>query len=219
MPETRDSDWSWEGYIARNNNELVANWGNLVNRVLNMTRRYFDGTVPDPGALRPDDRALLDAIDQGFTTVGELYDGAKFRAAAQEAMALATRVNQYLETMSPWKTAKTDRTATAQTLYTAIQAINGLKILLAPILPFTSQRLHELLGEESRLFGEQVVREYEEEEQAHTALTYDPAPAAGSWEREEIPSGRALPEPEPLFKKLEESVADEELSRLGQPPA
>lgn len=218
MPETRDSDWSWQGYIARNNNELVANWGNLVHRVLNMTRRYFDGAVPEPGTLRTADTALLQQIDDGFSAVGALYDSSKFRAAAQEAMSLATRVNQYLEEMSPWKTAKTDEEATAQTLYTALQAINGLKILLAPILPFTSQRLHELLGEEGQLFGEQIVREFTEEERSHTVLTYDPAAATGTWQREEIPAGRQLPKPKPLFKKLDDSIADEELSRLGQPP-
>lgn len=216
MPETRDSDWSWEGYIARNNNELVANWGNLVHRVLNMTRRYFDGAVPEPGDLRDADKALLETIDEGFTTVGNYFDACKFRAAASEAMALATRVNQYLEEMSPWKTAKTDREATAQTLYTAIQAINGLKIVFAPILPFTSQQLHELLGEETQLFGEQKIVTYAESEQEHIALTYDAQQAVGQWKREEIPAGRQLEQPTPLFQKLEESVAEEELSNLGR---
>ncbi|MFW6042154.1 MAG: methionine--tRNA ligase [Chloroflexota bacterium] len=216
MPETRDSDWSWEGYVQRNNNELVANWGNLVHRVLNMTRRYFDGVVPDPGALREQDEALLQTIDEGFATVGELFDSCKFRAATAEVLSLATKVNQYLEEMSPWKTSKTDRQATAQTLYTALQAINGLKILFAPVLPFTSQRLHELLGEEGQLFGEQKVRAFEEGSRSHVALTYDPEPAVGSWERLEIPVGRSLEKPKPLFKKLEESLAEEELARLGQ---
>ncbi|HSM55340.1 MAG TPA: methionine--tRNA ligase [Candidatus Sulfomarinibacteraceae bacterium] len=216
MPETRDSDWSWEGYVQRNNNELVANWGNLVNRVLNMTRRYFDGVVPDPGALREQDQALLRAIDEGYASVGDLYDSCKFRAATGEAMSLATKVNQYLEEMSPWKTAKSDRQATAQTLYTALQAISGLKILLAPVLPFTSQRLHEMLGHEGQLFGEQKVRTYEESDSSHVALTYDPEPAVGRWERLEVPAGQPLKKPKPLFKKLEESLAAEELARLGQ---
>jgi methionyl-tRNA synthetase len=216
MPETRDSDWSWHGYVERNNNELVANWGNLVHRVLNMTQRYFDGAVPDPGQLRAQDKALLEAIDAGFTSVGDHYDSCKFRAAASEAMALATKVNQYLEEMSPWKTAKSDTSATAQTLYTALQAINGLKVLLAPILPFTSQRLHELLAEEGQILGLQRVQVYEESERRHTALTYDGSQAIGRWERAKIPAGRSLPEPAPLFKKLDESVAEDELARLGR---
>lgn len=218
MPETRDSDWSWEGYVERNNNELVANWGNLVNRVLNMTARYFEGVVPEPGALSEADRALLEAIDEGFATVGDFYDRCKFRAAAAEAMALATRVNQYLEEMSPWKTAKTDREMTGRTLYTALQAINGLKALLAPVLPYTSQRLHVMLGASGHLFGVQQVEEYEEEARSHRALTYDGEAAVGVWRREEIPAGRQLPAPEPLFRKLDESVVKDELGRLGRPP-
>jgi methionyl-tRNA synthetase len=216
MPETRDSDWSWHGYVERNNNELVANWGNLVHRVLNMTRRYFDGRVPDAGELRPADIALLEDIDAGFESVGDLYDACKFRAATSKAMALATSVNQYLEEMSPWKTAKEDPRATAQTLYTALQAINGLKFLLAPVLPFTSQQLHELLGEEGQLFGVQRVQTYRETERSHVALTYDGSGAVGRWRREALPAGRRLPDPQPLFKKLDESVADEELARLGR---
>lgn len=215
MPETRDSDWSWQGYVERNNNELVANWGNLVNRVLNMTQRYFDGAVPEAGNLRDVDTALLEEIDAGFQSVGNLLDNCKFRAAAAEAMALSTAVNQYLEEMSPWKTAKTDREATAKTLFTAIQAINGLKMLFAPILPFTSQRLHALLGEEGNLFGEQRIETYEERERSHVALTYDGSTSRGIWRREIIPAGRSLPKPEPLFNKLDQSVAEEELARLG----
>ncbi|MFW6069100.1 MAG: methionine--tRNA ligase [Chloroflexota bacterium] len=215
MPETRDSDWSWQGYVERNNNELVANWGNLVNRVLNMTQRYFDGTVPEAGELRDADKALLEEIDDGFQGVGTLLDNCKFRAAAGEAMALSTAVNQYLEEMSPWKTAKTDREATAKTLFTAIQAINGLKMLFAPILPFTSQRLHALLGEEGSIFGEQRIETYEESKRSHVALTYDGSTSRGTWRRETIPAGRPLPKPEPLFNKLDQSVAEEELARLG----
>ena len=215
MPETRDSDWSWHGYVERNNNELVANWGNLVNRVLNMTQRYFDGVVPEAREYREADLGLLQAVDAGFDSIGTLLDGCKFRAAAAEAMSLSTAVNQYLEDMSPWKTAKVDREGTAKTLNTAIQAINGLKILFAPFLPFSSQHLHEMLGEEGALFGEQRIETYAESERSHLALTYDGVRAVGQWQRQPIPAGRILPPPEPLFTKLDDSVADMELARLG----
>ena len=215
MPESRDSDWSWQGYVDRNNSELVGNWGNLVNRVLNMTKRYFGGEVPDPGELTDKDKELLAAVDAGFETVAQLYDGCKFRAVVQENLRLSSLVNQYLEDTSPWTTAKTDMQATARSLYTTIQAINGLKVLWAPILPFTSQQLHEMLGEEGQLFGEQVVREYEESKGSHTALTYDGETAVGQWTRVEIPVGRSLPKPQPLFKKLDQSVVEDELARLG----
>ena len=216
MPETRDSDWSWQGYVERNNSELVGNWGNLVNRVLNMTGRYFKGEVPEPGPLAEKDVALLTAIDTGFQIVGDLYDACKFRAALQENLRLATLVNQYLEDTSPWTTVKTDPAAAARSLYTAIQAINGLKILWAPILPFTSQQVHEMLGETGTIFGEQQVKTYEERERSHVALTYDGATAVGAWERREIPASRRLPKPRPLFKKLDESIVEEELARLGR---
>ena len=215
MPETRDSDWTWEGFVERNNGELVANWGNLVNRVLNMTRRYFDGQVPDPGLLNERDQTLLSAVNQGFDEIGRLYDACKFRAALQETLALATKVNQYLEETSPWLTVKSDPQTTARSLYTAIQAINGLKILFAPVLPFTCQGLHEMLGENGQLFGRPVIKEYKENTRDHVALTYDGSEAIGQWERTEIPVGRKLPKPSPLFRKLDPSVADEELARLG----
>ena len=216
MPETRDSDWSWQGYVDRNNSELVGNWGNLVNRVLNMTKRYFKGELPDPGELTDKDKELLAAVDAGFDTVAELYDACKFRAVVQENLRLSSLVNQYLEDTSPWTTAKTDMQATARSLYTTLQAISGLKVLWAPILPFTSQTLHELLGESGTLFGEQVVEEYAESSKTHRGLTYKGETAVGQWSRTEIPIGRILPKPQPLFKKLDQAVVEDELARLGQ---
>jgi methionyl-tRNA synthetase len=218
MPETRDSDWSWAGFIERNNNELVANWGNLVNRVLNMTQRYFDGVVQQPGELTDADTALLAAIDAGFDTVAELYDRCTFRAAVQEALRLSTLVNQYLEESKPWVTAKTDLAATGRALNVALQAVNGLKILWAPVLPFTSQALHEMVGEEGALFGEPVIRQINETTRSHLALTYDDSQAAGRWERTVIPAGRRLPTPRPLFKKLDEALVGQELALLGPRP-
>jgi methionyl-tRNA synthetase len=214
MPETRDSDWTWEGFVTRNNSELVANWGNLVNRVLNMTGRYFDGEVPDPGELTERDMALLADIDAGFMEIGALYNACKFRAALHETMALATRVNQYLEETKPWKTANSDMPATARSLNTAIQAINGLKILFSPVLPHACQSTQEMLGEEGNLFGRQVVETYQEEKNSHIGLTYDGSPAIGEWRSSQIPAGRQLPKPWPLFKKLDLSVAEEEVDRL-----
>ncbi|MCB8966276.1 MAG: methionine--tRNA ligase [Chloroflexota bacterium] len=215
MPETRDSDWSWQGYVERNNSELVANWGNLVNRVLNMTNRYYQGVVPDPGELTEKDQVLLKAMDEGLEAAAQLYDACKFRAVVQENLRLSTLVNQYLEETSPWTTAKTDMQAAGRALYVALQAINVLKVMWSPILPYTSQQLHELLGEAGTLFGEQKVETYQESERSHVGLTYDKGTAVGTWQRREIPVGRQLPKPKPLFKKLEPTVADEELARLG----
>ena len=213
MPETRDSDWTWSGFLERNNSELVANWGNLVNRVLNMTQRYFNGVVPDPGDLSEQSLSLLASIDRGFQEIGALYNSCKFRAALNETLSLATKVNQYLEQTSPWKSAKVNLASTAATLFTAIQAINGLKVLFSPVLPFTSQSLHELLGEEGNIFGNQEVKTFSESESSHKVLTYDGSAAVGSWSRSTIPAGRQLAKPHPLFKKLDLDLADEELDR------
>jgi methionyl-tRNA synthetase len=89
LPETRDTEFSWEDVVERNNNELVATWGNLANRMLSFAYKSFDGVVPEPGELDAEDRALLTQVEAGFETVGELYNACKFRAALGEALALA----------------------------------------------------------------------------------------------------------------------------------
>jgi methionyl-tRNA synthetase len=216
LPETRDSDFTWEDFVARNNNELVAWWGNLVNRVLKFTYKNWDGVVPDPGELRPDDIALLEKIEAGFETVGGLLNEVKLRRALEEAMALAREVNVYLDG-APWfGVVKEDKQAAATTVYTALQAITYLKTLLAPFLPFTAQTLHELLGFDGQIFGQQVIEEYQESSRAHGALTYDASAATGTWEPVTLPPGQALQKPVPLFKKLDEkTVVETETARLG----
>ncbi|MFT5194853.1 MAG: methionyl-tRNA synthetase [Candidatus Promineifilaceae bacterium] len=216
MPESRDSDWTWEGYVTRNNKELVANWGNLANRTLKMIGKYFDGVVPDPGTLDERDTALLTAIDAGFVTVGDFYEKTEFRNALNETMRLSTLVNQYLDETAPWKTAKTDMTLTRKSLYTVLQAISGLKTLFSPVLPFTGQALHTLLGEDGQLFGQQMVVDYQEENKSHKGMTYDGSAAIGKWARLKVPTGRQLPPAQPLFKKLDTEVIAEELARLEQ---
>jgi len=183
-----------------------------------MTQRYFGGVVQEPGELTPVDIALLAAIDEGLDTVGALYDACKFRAAVQETLRLSSLVNQYLEETSPWTVFKTDPAATGRALYVATQAINGLKILWAPVLPFTSQTLHEILGEAGTLFGEQRIERYDEATRSHLGLTYAGADAVGHWTRSAIPAGRQLPKPRALFKKLEPELAEQELARLGPKP-
>jgi len=111
-----------------------------------------------------------------------------------------------------------DEAAAARSIYVAIQAISILKTLWAPILPFTSQQVHVMLGEAGSLFGEQAVETYGEDSRSHVALTYIGEKAVGSWTRQEIPSGRRLPKPKPLFKRLDSSVVEDELARLGSRP-
>jgi methionyl-tRNA synthetase len=213
-PETRDTEFSWEDFVERNNNELVATWGNLANRMLSFAYKRFDGRVPEPGPLDDEGRALLDKAEAGFETVGELYNACKFRAALGEALALAREANGYLDRKEPWFQIKEDNAAAATTVYVILRAVDNLKTILSPILPHTAQKLHEYLGYEGQLFGTQHVVEYEEETRSHQALTYDHSGAIGTWTPSELPVGQTLRKPSPLFKKLDESVIDEEYARL-----
>jgi methionyl-tRNA synthetase len=214
MPETRDSDFSWEDFIARNNNELVGWWGNLANRVIQFANKHWEGQVPEPGELRADDKALLEKMESGFQTVADLYEAVKLRGALSEAMALAREVNAYLDS-APWFGAvKTDKQAAATTVYTALQAIDHLATMVAPVLPFTSQRLYTMLGYDGQLFGDLNIVTYQEETRPHDALVYDGSKATGHWEPRRLKPGQAFKDPAPLYKKLEEKVAEEEYERM-----
>jgi methionyl-tRNA synthetase len=132
-----------------------------------------------------------------------------------EALALAREANVYLDRKAPWFQIKEDRQAAATSVYLILRAVDTLKTILAPILPHTAQELHEYLGYDGRLFGTQHVVEYQEETRSHQALTYDHTGAIGTWAKSELPPGLALRAPAPLFKKLDESVIEEEYARLG----
>lgn len=217
MPEAKDSDWSWSEFIARNNNELVATWGNLANRVLAFCYKHWDGCVPavDEKTLRPADLDLLAVIENGFNIVGAELDAVRLRAALSETMKLATAVNQYLDVNAPWSAIKTDKDSAALTVFTALKAIDSLKILFAPFLPFTSERLNGFFGCESALFGEQFTQEANDSLGSHQTLRYKPVLGA-QWKPSELKPGQKLNQPSPLFKKLEASVAEEERAKLGQ---
>jgi methionyl-tRNA synthetase len=178
LPEYNDVDLTEEEMVRRVNDELVATWGNLVNRVLAMTNKTFEGLVPEPGELDDRDRELLAAVDARLAAAGEQLERVELRAAVKEAMGGAQAVNVYLNALEPWKTAKTDLGRTATTLWTALQAINGLKVAFAPFVPFSCETLHTLLGGEGELAGE-------------------------GWQRREVAVGTALGPPTPMFRKIE----------------
>jgi methionyl-tRNA synthetase len=217
-PETRDSDWSWEGFITRNNGELLAAWGNLVNRVLKFAIKRFDGVVPAPGELDEMDQAILEKVEAGFEQIGDLLNAVRLRDALTEGIALAREVNGYLD-RAPWfKVVKDDPQRAGTTIYVALRCIDNLKTLLAPFLPFTSQKVHEFLGYDGTLFGEQRIETFSESGRDHEALTYHADEhVVGRWEPSALPIGQALREPEPLFRKLEPELIEQERARLGQP--
>jgi methionyl-tRNA synthetase len=215
MPETRDADWEWKEFVSRNNNELVATWGNLVNRVLAFTHKNWDGKIPEPGELRPEDQAILDVIKEGFEKAGDLYNRVKLRAALTETMRLAGEVNKYLDEKAPWFEIKEDKQAAGKTLFTAIKAIDSLKILFAPVLPFSCEQLHQILGYDKPLFGEQYTQSVEDNLGVHEVLRYREGEVCCAWQLSELKPGSPFHQPQPLFKKLDPEVADEEYARLG----
>jgi methionyl-tRNA synthetase len=213
-PETQDSDFTWDEFVRRNNDELLANWGNLVNRTLVNAHRNF-GEVPTPGELTEADTRVLDAVASGFETVGALIEQVRFKAALAEAMRLSSLANQYVAEQAPWALVKTDRDRAATVLYVALRCVDSLKTLLAPFLPFTSQVVHELLGSEGVLAGVPEIRAVED----RNILTGDYESWVGAWSASELEPGRKLREPTPLFRKLPPETAAEELARLGIEPA
>ena len=146
MPELKDSDWDWDEFIARNNNDLVATWGNLVNRVVPFTYRFLDGLVPDPGELRPEDKEIIALVDEGFQTIGELLETVHLRAALAEALRLAKAGNKYLETFKPWFEIKTDKAAVAKTIYTGLRIVELAEAAIRALPPVQQRAFAYLLG-------------------------------------------------------------------------
>ena len=218
MPETRDSDWDWEEFFQRNNNELVATWGNLVNRVLAFTYKNWDGQIPQPESLRDSDHELLATIQNGFKTVAEKIEAVELKAAMSEAMGLATEVNKYLDTHAPWFEIKTDRAEAEKSVFTAIQAIDWLKLMLAPFLPHISESLNQILDYDLPLFGEPASYDVEDDLGTHKVLTYK-AGLTGQedrWVPGDLVGGRSFNQPTPLVKKLDHSMVEEERARMGK---
>ena len=181
-PEGRDTNFTFEELIRRNNDELVAAYGNVVHRTLTFVQSKFGGVVPQPQRLREADREILAEVDGGFSVVGHNIANCHFKDGLNAAMAVARAANRYFDEQAPWKQIKTDHEGAATTIYVTLQILSGLHVMLSPYLPFSSQKLHEYLGFEGDV-------------------------SAGQWHIYEVPAGRALPSPAPLFPKLEELAA------------
>ena len=192
MPETGDTDFSWREFAQRNNDELVATYGNLVHRVLTFVYRNFNGLVPEPGELDAHGQTLLNKAKDTFQKIDELLYRCHFKEAIKLAMSLAQETNRYLDEKSPWKIITQDKQASATALYVTISVLSYLKTILYPFLPFSSQKLHEYLGFTSRI-------------EDH------------GWSPHTPPPGQELLPPQPLFSKLDVKVVAEETNRLGLP--
>jgi methionyl-tRNA synthetase len=182
LPEQNDTDLTDDEIVRRINEELVATWGNLVNRVLTVTSRHFDNKIPTQGIRTALDQEMVASVDSALAEVGRLIERVELRAGLRRAMEAATAVNVYLNTTEPWKLVKTDPDRAASVLLAALEAISGLRVAFTPYLPFTSERLGEMLG-----IGPVQI-----------------------WERPQLVSGAEFGEIAPLFTKISDDILGED---------
>lgn len=191
MPESSDSNFSWSEYVRRNNDELVATFGNLAHRVLSMTQRYFDGVIPDAVGVNDKDIGLMTLCDTTLSNVAEEISNCHFRKALDLSMALAQETNKYIDEKAPWKEFKNNSDHAGNTLHHCLNVLNALKISLNPFIPFSTEKLNEMLGFK------------------------DPISSQGwNWSPSILNSHNKIGSIVPLFVKLDTDVADKEINRL-----
>jgi len=216
-PENQDTDFTWSEFVRRNNDELVAGWGNLVNRTISMTAKNL-GTIPGPGELNDADRTLLATSQAAFATVGELLAKSRQKAAITEAMGVVAATNKYLSDMEPWKLRTTDTDRMASVLHVALQVVDDAKTLLTPFMPQSSSKVHAAMGGTGVWAAMPELVEVDEPTAAgspsYSVLTGDYQTQA-TWASTPIEVGRPIAAPTPVFTKLDPSVVDEELARLA----
>ncbi len=212
-PETQDTDFTWNEFIRRNNDELVANWGNLVNRCVSFAARNI-GSIPEPGALTDADAAILEHSRAAFGRVGEPLSRSRFKAAITEAMRTLAEANKYLSDQAPWKLRESDPERMRTILHVALQLVSDGKTLMTPFLPESSQRVYEMLGGRGTWSGMPRIEEVSEAGGPDYPVVTGDYRTDATWASEPIRPGTPLTTPVPLFSKLDPSVADEELARL-----
>ena len=219
-PETSDAAFTWADFVTRNNSELVAGWGNLVNRTATMVAKNF-GEVPAAGPLEEVDETVLATVRGGFESVGSLIERHRLRAAIAEAMRVVGEVNKYLTVTEPYKMKdESQRERLATVLHVALQCVSDCNTLLAPFLPHAANKVHAVLGGEGEKFPMPVIEQVTELEPDDGAgLTTYPVitgdySATPAWESRPIVVGTPIAKPTPVFTKLDPSVVEEELARL-----
>jgi methionyl-tRNA synthetase len=212
-PETTDTDFTWSEFLRRNNDELVAGWGNLVNRSISMAAKNF-GQVPAAGELTDADRALMDSARAAFATVGQLIEAHRLKAAIGEVMRVVGEANKYLSDQAPWKL-KDDPDRVGTILHVALQVVSDCNVMMTPFLPHSAQKIHELMGGQGVHAPMPELREVSDLDGGpdYPIITGDYG-AGARWESVPLEVGRPLAPPKPVFRKLDPSIVDEELARL-----
>ncbi len=216
-PESSDADFTWAEFVRRTNDELVAGWGNLVNRAGSMIAKNF-GEIPPAGPLTAADTALLDTVAAGFDTVGALIERHRQKQGVGEAMRVVADVNRYVSDQAPWQLARdpADRERLGTILHVTAQAVADCNLILSPFLPHAANAVDRVLGGAGDVAPMPRIEEVADLDggPGYPVITgdYDAAPR---WRRRPVVAGTPLARPEPVFAKLDVSVVDEELARLG----
>jgi methionyl-tRNA synthetase len=212
-PETQDTDFTWSEFVRRNNDELVATWGNLVNRAVSFAARNI-GSIPAAGTLTDADHALLAATSGAFDEVGGFLSHSRFKFGVNEAMRVVSEANKYFSEQAPWKLRESDPERMQTILHVTLQAVADAKTLLTPFLPRSSQAVNEMLGGAGDWSGMPRIETVDEEGGPSYPVITGSYDSSFRWESRPIAAGTPLAVPAPLFKKLDQSVVDEEIARL-----
>ena len=226
-PETADADFTWAEFVRRTNGELVAGWGNLVNRTASMIHKRF-GQIPEPAELEDIDRALLDAVEAGFASVGDLISQHRQKAALGEAMRLVGEANKYVADTQPFKLKGEDPATQARlatVLHTLAQAVTDLNLMLSPFLPHAANDVDRVLGGSGRIAPMPRIEEVDELDPDHLPEAFDGRTGypiitgdyqdAPTWGRHPVTVGTPVAKPTPVFTKLDESIVEAELARYA----
>jgi methionyl-tRNA synthetase len=213
-PETSDTDFTWAEFLRRNNDELVAGWGNLVNRSISMAAKNV-GMIPAAGELTDADRALLTRSAGAFGPIGELLGRSRQKEAIREAMKVVADANRYLSDQAPWKL-QDDPARRDTVLHVALQVVDDCKALLTPFLPHSAQQVHELLGGSGTWSAMPSLHDVEDLDGGtpYSVIMGEYAAEQATWQSTPLPTGKPLAPPTPVFKKLDPSIVDDELERL-----